>query len=75
MSLIGSTLDSSGTELCGCVISIRKAQVRLSVWTSSTVKEEAIAVGQRWKAALELSDKVEIKFTSHADDNKTLYEA
>mmetsp|Transcript_10868 Transcript_10868/g.26921 ORF Transcript_10868/g.26921 Transcript_10868/m.26921 type:complete len:230 (-) Transcript_10868:64-753(-) len=52
LALIGENLDS-GEELCGAVISLRKAGDRVAVWTRNADQEAAVKeIGEQFKAAI-----------------------
>uniref|UniRef100_A0A7S0VVQ5 mRNA cap-binding protein n=1 Tax=Hemiselmis tepida TaxID=464990 RepID=A0A7S0VVQ5_9CRYP len=52
LALIGENLDS-GEELCGAVISLRKAGDRVAVWTRNADQEAAVMeIGGQFKAAI-----------------------
>ncbi|GMH74953.1 hypothetical protein TrVE_jg1554 [Triparma verrucosa] len=82
LAMIGETMDSSGLEVCGAVVSIRKSQDRLALWIRGSEEKVSVAIGQRWKVALEVSDRTVLKFQTHKDatknnssfKNKDLYE-
>ena len=44
LAVIGETLDSSGEEVCGCVVSIRKSQDRIALWLRSSDKKKCTEV-------------------------------
>jgi translation initiation factor 4E len=83
LALVGETLDESGGEICGAVVSIRKAADRLALWVRSTDSAKVMEVGKRWKVALEVGDRTVVKFQCHDDalksnssfKNANLYEA
>jgi len=68
--MIGETMDESGLEVCGAVVSIRKSQDRLALWVKGVNEKECLKVGTRWKVALEVSDRTTLKFQSHKDATK-----
>ncbi|GMI46159.1 hypothetical protein TrCOL_g10692 [Triparma columacea] len=82
LAMIGETMDESGLEVCGAVVSIRKSQDRIALWVKGVEEKECIKVGTRWKVALEVSDRTTLKFQSHRDaaknnssfKNQNLYE-
>jgi len=45
LALIGETLDKSGLEVCGAVVSIRKSQDRLALWVRGTDKKVRVCEG------------------------------
>lgn len=70
LSIIGENFDD-GDAICGCVISIRKQQDKLAVWTQDAEDEAAaMRIGRQLKLALSLGDGVTIGYQSHADSMK-----
>lgn len=67
LAVIGETMDLSGDQVCGAVVSIRKSQDRIALWLKSVDKKTCIQIGERWKRALEVSNKTSIKYQVHKD--------
>ncbi|KAL7464001.1 hypothetical protein ACHAXS_004431 [Conticribra weissflogii] len=67
LAVIGETMDESGEEVCGCVVSIRKSQDRIALWLKSCDKKVCSEVGARWKKCLEVSSKTGLKYQAHKD--------
>lgn len=67
LAVIGETMDMSGDEICGAVVSIRKSQDRIALWLKSCDRGACTQVGLRWKKALEVSSKTSLKYQSHKD--------
>jgi translation initiation factor 4E len=67
LAVIGETMDLTGEEVCGCVVSIRKSQDRIALWLRSSDKKRCTEVGARWKKALEVSNKTSLKYQAHRD--------
>mmetsp|Transcript_11916 Transcript_11916/g.22561 ORF Transcript_11916/g.22561 Transcript_11916/m.22561 type:complete len:194 (-) Transcript_11916:277-858(-) len=67
LAVIGETMDMSGDEVCGTVVSIRKSQDRVALWLKSCNREPCMEIGERWKKALEVSNKTRLKYQSHKD--------
>ena len=44
LAVIGETMDATGEEVCGCVVSIRKSQDRIALWLRSSDKKKCIEV-------------------------------
>ena len=63
LALIGETMDETGSQINGAVVSIRKNQNRIAVWTA-TAGEECIAIGERWKKVLRL-EKESLSYQTH----------
>jgi len=82
LSCIGEAYDDE-SEVCGCVISLRKAGDKLALWTkTATFAEAQKRIGRQLKHALELPDDGVIGYQSHEDcmkrnssfQNKNKYE-
>jgi len=67
LAVIGETMDLTGDEICGAVVSIRKSQDRIALWLKSCEKDACVKIGARWKRALEVSSKTPLKYQSHKD--------
>mmetsp|Transcript_3342 Transcript_3342/g.3168 ORF Transcript_3342/g.3168 Transcript_3342/m.3168 type:complete len:197 (-) Transcript_3342:86-676(-) len=67
LAIVGETMDLKGNEICGTVVSIRKSQDRIALWLKSCNPEACIQIGERWKRALEVSNKTTLKYQSHKD--------
>ena len=67
LAVIGETIDASGDEVCGTVVSIRKSQDRVALWLKSCQPEKCMKIGERWKKALGVSAKTSMKYQSHKD--------
>ena len=52
LALIGENFDS-GDELCGAVISLRKAGDRVAVWTRNAEQEASVMeIGEQFRSAI-----------------------
>ena len=67
LAVVGETLDADGSQVNGCVISIRKNQDRIALWLRSRKKPVCIEVGMRFKKALRLDDKMTLRYQTHSD--------
>lgn len=67
LAVIGETMDASGDEICGCVVSIRKGQDRVALWLKSCDRKACTEVGARWKKCLEVSNKTSLRYQAHKD--------
>jgi len=69
LACIGEAFGDEGeSEICGSVVSVRKAQDRIALWTKTASKEvETRAIGRYFKRALELPDNVVLGYQSHGD--------
>jgi translation initiation factor 4E len=67
LALIGETLDDEDDEICGAVISLRRAQDKLAIWTKTSDNTEGVlAMGQKIKALLELGPQDKLEYTVRA---------
>lgn len=68
LSLIGETLEDDN-DICGAVVSVRKAQDRIAIWSASAERQDLQkAIGRGFRAALVDFGKNEtLKYQSHAD--------
>src|SRR5690349_12441243 len=65
LACIGDMLGD-GDLICGVIVSIRKKEDRLIIWTKdSTSKEEIMKIGENFKGNCELETKIEFK--THQD--------
>ena len=65
MAMLGETLDASGSEILGAVVSVRKSESRVSLWLKGTNKDTCERVGEKWKKTLEMDSSMVIKFQAH----------
>lgn len=73
LAAIGEVLETEGEEeqVCGCVVSIRKSQDRITVWTKNAAMEGRVrAIGEKWKRLLDLPRTTTIAYQAHADSMK-----
>jgi len=67
LAVIGEAFVDEG-EVCGCVVSIRKPQDKLALWTKDATNEGATRrVGAQLKELLELPNTASIGYQSHDD--------
>lgn len=68
LSLIGETLEDDN-DICGAVVSVRKAQDRIAIWSATAQREDLQkAIGRGFRQALVDFGKNEtLKYQSHAD--------
>lgn len=70
LSCIGETIKAPD-DVCGLVVSIRKAGDRVQIWTKDANNEAACRdIGRSLKEALEIPDNVVIGYQSHAESMK-----
>jgi len=73
LACIGETF-ASPDDVCGIVVSVRKAGDRVQIWTRDATNEQACRdIGRSLKAALELPESTIIGYQSHADSMKKSY--
>ncbi|ANB13436.1 translation initiation factor eIF4E [Sugiyamaella lignohabitans] len=68
LGMIGGTLDNedvNSEQINGAFISIRKAGIKINLWTKHTNQELVRPIGLRFKALLGLAEREEIEFTAH----------
>jgi translation initiation factor 4E len=66
LAVIGETLDATGDQVNGAVVSIRKSNDRIALWLKSSDRDLCVQIGERWKMALNL-DKLTIRYQTHKD--------
>jgi translation initiation factor 4E len=67
LMMIGENLNDE-CDVCGAVVSLRKNQDRIALWTKSARKESLqIGIGTQLRSGLELPKSMALKFQSHAD--------
>ena len=65
--MIGENFDDAG-DVCGAVVSLRKSQDRIALWTKTAVNEPLqMSIGAKIRAGLELPRALQLKYQSHAD--------
>jgi len=70
LACIGESLEFPD-EVCGVVVSLRKAHDRLQLWTKDATSEATVkAVGRTFKQVLELPDNFVVGYQSHQDSQK-----
>jgi len=73
LACIGETFLSPD-DVCGVVVSVRKAGDRVQIWTKDATSEQACRdIGRSLKDALELPENTIIGYQSHADSMKKSY--
>ncbi|KAI8585701.1 translation initiation factor eIF 4e-like domain-containing protein [Geranomyces variabilis] len=67
LACIGESFNNS-EEICGAVVSIRKQQDRIALWTKHALDSDAAtAAGGHWKSILQLPDADKIGYQAHSD--------
>jgi len=73
LASVGEVMEAEGEEeqVCGCVVSIRKSQDRITIWTRNAAMEGRVrAIGEKWKRLLDLPKATVIAYQAHADSMK-----
>lgn len=56
--MIGEQFDE-GDEICGAVVSVRRAQDKIAIWTKTASNEAAqVSIAKQWKEVLDYNDKL-----------------
>jgi translation initiation factor 4E len=66
LAIIGETMDATGDQVNGAVVSIRKQQDRISLWLKNSDRQICVQIGERWKKVLSL-EKTTIRYQTHCD--------
>lgn len=66
LAVIGETMEKD-RQVNGAVISIRKHQDRIALWLKSREKSVCVEIGERFKLALHLDDKIVLRYQTHSD--------
>eukprot|EP00619_Florenciella_sp_RCC1007_P004813 CAMPEP_0205919138 /NCGR_PEP_ID=MMETSP1325-20131115/10253_1 /ASSEMBLY_ACC=CAM_ASM_000708 /TAXON_ID=236786 /ORGANISM="Florenciella sp., Strain RCC1007" /LENGTH=132 /DNA_ID=CAMNT_0053286725 /DNA_START=99 /DNA_END=497 /DNA_ORIENTATION=+ len=68
LTCIGETLDDTGTEIAGVVVSIRKREDRVAVWTRNAANEELqMKIGRELRRLVGIPINVAVKYQAHND--------
>jgi translation initiation factor 4E len=66
LAVIGETMDATGDQVNGAVVSIRKSQDRVALWLKSSDRDVCVQIGERWKKVLNV-EKTVLKYQTHQD--------
>jgi translation initiation factor 4E len=66
LAVVGETMDVSGDEVNGAVVSIRKNQDRIALWLKGSERDVCVQIAERWKKALNL-EKQTVRYQTHKD--------
>lgn len=66
LAMIGETMDATGDQVNGAVVSIRKSQDRIALWIKGSDRDVCVEIGERWKQALHL-EKTVLRYQTHKD--------
>ena len=69
LAIIGETMDETGDQVNGAVVSIRKQQDRIGLWLKSSNDQKVCRhIGERWRKVLQLTDhKTTLRYQTHRD--------
>eukprot|EP01089_Gocevia_fonbrunei_P022651 TRINITY_DN9235_c0_g1_i1.p1 TRINITY_DN9235_c0_g1~~TRINITY_DN9235_c0_g1_i1.p1 ORF type:complete len:269 (-),score=49.29 TRINITY_DN9235_c0_g1_i1:143-949(-) len=68
LSVIGESYGDFGDHVCGAVVSIRKGQDRIALWTAeSSDQVSCVSIGKVFKQSLGFPDKTMMGYQSHSD--------
>ncbi|XP_049849605.1 uncharacterized protein LOC126319935 [Schistocerca gregaria] len=68
LACIGEVLDSNTDQICGAVVSVRKASSKIAIWTREAWNKDAcLMIGKNLKKALELPPDMTINYVYHSD--------
>merc|ERR1712130_48309 len=65
LATIGETLTDAEDEICGIVVSIRKKQDKIAIWTKGTNEGTVLQIGNKLKECMVIENKID--FQSHRD--------
>jgi translation initiation factor 4E len=65
-TLLACVGEQLGEDVCGCVVNVRAAYTRISVWIGRSDREAALTLGARWKAQC-MSKFQNIAFQKHGE--------
>ena len=66
LAVLGETMDATGDQVCGAVVSVRKSQDRIALWLKTGNMEICVRIGEKWKKALDL-EKTSLRYQTHKD--------
>jgi translation initiation factor 4E len=66
LAIIGETMDATGNQINGAVVSIRKQQDRIGLWLKNNDRDACVQIGERWKKVLKL-EKATLRYQTHRD--------
>jgi len=76
--------DNQNDEICGCVVSVRKSQDKIALWTKCATNEAVVrGIGKHLRQLLELPEHHQLGYQAHFDcqrnnssfNNKNRYDA
>jgi translation initiation factor 4E len=67
LAIIGETMDETGDQVNGAVVSLRKNGWRIALWIKTIDRDACTMIGERWKKVLHLDEKVTIRYQTHRD--------
>ncbi|CAM9568239.1 unnamed protein product [Scytosiphon promiscuus] len=73
LAAIGEVLESEAdSEVCGLVVSLRKGQHRIALWTKTCEESRVVPAGKKLKEALKLPARLKFVFQTHDDAASSL---
>lgn len=66
LAVLGETMDATGDQVCGAVVSNRKSQDRIALWLKTGDQAVCVRIGERWKKALDM-EKTTLRYQTHKD--------
>mmetsp|Transcript_6977 Transcript_6977/g.14580 ORF Transcript_6977/g.14580 Transcript_6977/m.14580 type:complete len:254 (-) Transcript_6977:142-903(-) len=66
LAVLGETMDATGDQVCGAVVSVRKSQDRIALWLKTGDQKVCVRIGERWKKALDM-EKTSLRYQTHKD--------
>lgn len=66
LAILGETMDATGDQVNGAVVSLRKSQDRIAIWIKSSDKDVCVSIGEKWKKALDM-EKTLLRYQMHKD--------
>ena len=58
-------------QICGAVVSIRKAQDKIAIWTKDASNQKSVmSIGKEMRKLLEIGDDIKLGYQVHADSLK-----
>lgn len=67
LAIIGETMDDTGDQVNGAVVSLRKNNCRIALWIKTIDRDACTMIGERWKKVLQLDEKITIQYQTHRD--------
>lgn len=65
LAVIGETIEDDENEVNGIVLNVRRANIRVAIWTKDCDESKLVTIGERFKKVLKLGDDQKLEFMSH----------